>query len=918
MNLWKKIFGDPDVKYVKKLAVYVAEIESLESKYRQMPDAQLQDEFASIRERVRTGESNTNDVLNEVFAIVKEVAQRTLGFSHRNVQLMGGIVMHRGQIAEMLTGEGKTLVCTLPVVLNALKGEGVHVVTVNDYLARRDAGWMAQIYHFLGLTTGVIIGHATFLYDPTYVDEGQHDERLRHLRPASRREAYEADITYGTNNEYGFDYLRDNMAQSIKYKSQRGLAYAIIDEVDSILIDEARTPLIISAPAEDSNDLYVRFATIARQLTVNEDFNIDEKMRAVTLTTSGVMRVEKILGIDNLYQSGIAMVHNLEAALKAQFLFSKDKDYIVQDGEIKIIDEFTGRMLEGRRYSDGIHQAIEAKEGVEVKQESKTLATITFQNYFRLYKKIAGMTGTAKTEEEEFINIYSLEVIPIPPFKPVGRKDFNDRIYSTHNGKMKAIVREIAESHKRGQPVLVGTISIERNEELSEMLSKAGIPHALLNAKNHLKEADIIAQAGKVGSVTIATNMAGRGVDIKLGGDNAEIAEAEKVKGLGGLYVIGTERHESRRIDNQLRGRTGRWGDPGMSTFFVSLEDDLMRIFGSDRMKNMVQRLGVREDEAIENKIITKAIEQSQKRVEGHHFDARKHVVEYDDVLNKQRATIYGRRNELFHIHDTQVVNRNEAIAPPSLDGKRAIVNTRDWAIDLIDGEIEQVVSFYTVENNEKQWNTEEVYETVNTIFDVDKNTFVAEIEKIRAQAGNSMQDMVARSALFGYIANLAREKYKTLESAVIASYGDDMMTNLEMGLYLESLDRLWSNHLSYMAHLKDSIRLKGYAQQDPLVEYKREGYQMFMRLLDSIQNEFVYNIFKFTKVSHDPAVLVQKPQEQKLVLTGASETMEKKNESNTSLTPEHVEKIGRNEPCPCGAKKPDGTPVKYKHCHGK
>ncbi|HTW96806.1 MAG TPA: preprotein translocase subunit SecA, partial [Candidatus Methylomirabilis sp.] len=664
-------------------------------------------------ERKAELKAKLDEILPDAFAVIREAAKRKINQRHFDVQLMGGIVLHQGKIAEMKTGEGKTLVATLPLYLNALTGKGVQLVTVNDYLSRVGAGWMAPVYNFLGLSVGVIVNQASFVYDETYTDENEkYDERLAHFRKAERKEAYACDIVYGTNNEFGFDYLRDNMAPTLDYKVQRELYYAIVDEIDSILIDEARTPLIISAPAEESTDKYYKFADLVRRLKENEDYNVDEKMRAVTLSEAGIEKMENWLGIGNIYvEKGIGEVHHIEQALKAEVLFKREKDYVVKDGEVLIVDEFTGRLMPGRRYSEGLHQAIEAKEGVEIQRESQTLATITFQNYFRMYQKLAGMTGTAVTEAEEFSKIYKLEVAVIPTNKPMQRKDLNDLVYKTELGKFQAVIKDIKEKTALGQPVLVGTISIAKNELLSELMVREGLNPQFLNAKNHEKEARVIAQAGKAGAITVATNMAGRGVDIILGGQldkNAsaeEIAawkeENEKVKALGGLYVIGTERHEARRIDNQLRGRAGRQGDSGMSRFYLSCEDDLMRIFAGDRMKKMMTTLRLPEDMPIESRLITGSIETAQKKVEANNFDMRKHLVEYDDVINKHRESIYRKRNEILTI---------AATAPEKLS---------EMILEMVEEELEQVVSFHTAAEDVKSWNLNEIYETVNTIFPV-------------------------------------------------------------------------------------------------------------------------------------------------------------------------------------------------------
>jgi preprotein translocase subunit SecA len=640
----KRVLGDPQAATVKRLRRRAREVEARAEEYKKLSNAKLKAKTQEFKDRLAKGET-LDKILPEAFAAVREAATRTLGQRHYEVQLIGGMVLHEGNVAEMKTGEGKTLVATLPLYLNALEGKGAHLVTVNDYLVRRDAGWMGQIYHFLGLSVGVVIPDESFVYDPDHNDTSHFDERLRHLRPSSRQEAYNADITYGTNNEYGFDYLRDNMVRETDQLRQRDLHYAIVDEADSILIDEARTPLIISAPATASGAAYSQFAKIVRNLKEDDHYEKDEKRKSVVLTDAGVELVEKILGIENLYATAnLRTIYHLEQSLKAQVLFHRDKDYVVTtEGEIVIVDDFTGRLLRGRRYNEGLHQAIEAKEGVEVQEESMTLATISFQNYFRLYKKLAGMTGTAVTESEEFHQIYKMDVVEIPPNKPLARTDLPDRIYRSENAKMKAIVNEVKEHQKKGQPVLIGTVSIEKNEKLSSLLRNAKVPHEVLNAKNNEGEAAIVAKAGEKGAVTLATNIAGRGTDIVLGKGIAE---------LGGLFVLGSERHESRRIDNQLRGRAGRQGDPGKTQFYVSTEDDLMRIYGGDRIASIMDRLKVDEDQPIESKMITKSLEGAQKKVEGFNFDQRKNVVQYDDVMNRHRRAIYSMRREVLRAED--------------------------------------------------------------------------------------------------------------------------------------------------------------------------------------------------------------------------------------------------------------------------
>lgn len=655
MQFLKNILGDPAEKALKRLRPLVDAVNAKESTLMALTDTELAAKTPYLKERLAGGET-LDDILPEAFALVREAARRTLGQRHYDVQIMGGIILHGGGIPEMRTGEGKTLVATLPVYLNALEGKGVHVVTVNDYLSRRDAVWMGQVYAFLGLSVGVINHDASYLYDPSQrADDKDRDETgsfrvfYEFLRPSTRREAYLADITYGTNNEFGFDYLRDNIAYDAKDLRQREHHYAIVDEIDSILIDEARTPLIISAPAADSESLYGTFAAIAAKMHEGEDYTVDEKLKAIQITDAGITKAEKLLGIENIYtEKGIKYVHHLETAVRAKALFLRDREYVVRNGQVVIVDEFTGRLQPGRRWSEGLHQAIEAKEGVRVEQESRTMASITFQNYFKLYKKLSGMTGTAATSAEEFFKIYGLEVIPVPPNRPSARIDRNDLIFQTEKGKFTAIARKVKELQARGQPVLIGTVSVEKNELLSAFLSREGIPHEVLNAKNHEREGEIIAQAGRKGSVVIATNMAGRGVDIKLGGNPATTEEYEEVKKLGGLFVLGTERHDARRIDNQLRGRAGRQGDPGETQFFVSLEDTLMRVFASDVIKTMMGRFGIPEDEPIENKMITKALENAQTKIEGFNFDARKHVLQYDNVINLHRQTMYARRRKLL------------------------------------------------------------------------------------------------------------------------------------------------------------------------------------------------------------------------------------------------------------------------------
>ena len=916
----KKIFGDPNRKLLAQLQKDVEKINALEPEFVALSDDQLKVKTKEFKDRFGKGET-LEDLAFEAFATVRETARRTIGQRHYDVQLIGGLTLHNRGIAEMRTGEGKTLTSTLPLYLNALAGKGCHLITVNDYLAKRDAVWMAQIFHALGLSVACVTQESGYIYDPDFklkegseeeekVDEerdatGSFEIQMDYLRPCERKEAYDCDITYGTNNQFGFDYLRDNMAPTNDQKVQRDLHYCIIDEVDSILIDEARTPLIISAPAEESNQLYVRFAHIIRSLTENEDYNVDEKMRTATLSEAGMTKIEQALGIENLYGSASNLQHHADSALKAQAVYKRDVNYVVQNGEVVIVDEFTGRLQPGRRFSGGIHQAIEAKEGVDIKRESLTLATITFQNFFRMYDKLSGMTGTAETEIEEFDKIYGLDVLVIPTHKPIARKDLVDRIYKNEIGKMQAVIQEVRRLHESGQPVLIGTASVEKNELFSELLKREGIPFNALNAKNHESEAEYIAQAGRVGAVTLATNMAGRGVDIQLGGTPQDPAEAEKVKELGGLHVLGTERHESRRIDNQLRGRAGRQGDPGSTQFYVSMEDDLMRIFASDRVKGMMDRLGIPDDMPIENKMVTSSIEKAQERVEGHHFDTRKHLLEYDDVLNKHRQVIYDRRNELldaFHGEDKTVL--------------------KNLILQLIEEEVEQVVLFHTGEvidsetkkQNVGDWNVKEILETIQTIVPL-KGEKKNELEALTAEVKENKMDIATeRTKLIEAIMEIIRGAYLDLED--LFENRDDLH-NIERAVMLRAVDTLWIDHLAAMTGLRTGIGLRGYGQRDPLVEYKKEAYGMYQSLLGKIDQEIVYGFFTSAGRAVDIRAqqdLVNRSLLQRagVRLMGAVKTQgNDRNESNTSSTEPKVAKVGRNDLCPCGSGK------KYKKCHG-
>ena len=789
-----KIFGDPQKKILKRLRKQVDVINGLNDKYEKMSDKELRAQTDELKKRLSKKNVTLDTILPDAFAVAREAAKRVIGERPYDVQLIGGMVLHEGNVAEMKTGEGKTLVATLPTYLNALEGKGVHVVTVNDYLAQRDAGWMGQVYDFLGLTTGVIINEASFVYDKDYDNEHHDDPRMRKLRPVSRKEAYAADITYGTNNEFGFDYLRDNMVNDVDLLRQRELNFAIVDEVDSILIDEARTPLIISAPAAENPDNYYTFAKIAAKL-VPEDYVLDEKRRSVALTDEGVEKVQKLLGIKNLYTPDhVRSVYHMDQALRAQTLFKRDKDYVVtNDGEVIIVDEHTGRLMQGRRYNEGLHQAIEAKEGVPVLEESMTLATISFQNYFRLYNKLSGMTGTAFTEAEEFQQIYSLDVIQIPPNKPVIREDKEDLIFKTEKAKLKAVAEAIKDYHKQGRPVLVGSGSIEKNEQIAKYLEKEGIKFEILNAKNNEREAAIVAKAGEKGAITLATNIAGRGTDIKLG---------EGVKELGGLVVIGSERHESRRIDNQLRGRGGRQGDPGETQFYVSTEDDLMRIFQGERIASLMDRLGVDDDTPIRTRAVSKTLEAAQKRVEGYNFDTRKNVVQYDNVINRHRRVVYVMRRRI-------------------LEGD----NIKPEIERLLRAKVHELTTLPS-KNNPK------FVEDFSVIFPVDKE----KIEKV----GKEKKDRLRYEKAL----ELAEESYAEKESEI----GADDLRGVEREVYMAVLDTLWMQHLENMQHLREGIHWRSVGQRDPLVEYRSESQKLFESLQANLRDEVLATIFNIHK----------------------------------------------------------------------
>jgi preprotein translocase subunit SecA len=890
--LLRKIFGSKNDRELKRIKPIVEKINALEPTVVDLPDSAFITKTAEIRKRLQGGET-LDEVLPDAFALVREGGKRFLGMRHFDVQIIGGIVLHEGKISEMKTGEGKTLVATLALYLNALEGKGAHLVTVNDYLAKRDAQWMGPLYHALGLTVGVIQHDASFLFDPAFQSS---DQRLAYLRPISRPEAYQADITYGTNNEFGFDFLRDNMVVDPVQCVQRELNYAIVDEVDSILIDEARTPLIISGPSEESTDLYYRIDKIIPYLKTGMDFTIEEKTRTATLTEEGNAKVERLLGVENLYDlSNMTLVHHTLQALRAHVLYKRDVDYVVKDGEVIIVDEFTGRLMPGRRWSDGLHQAVEAKEGVKIASENQTLATITFQNYFRMYKKLGGMTGTADTEAAEFSKIYNLEVMVIPPNKRMIRADHSDVVYRTEREKFNAIVEEIIECHKRGQPVLVGTISIEKSEKLSNLLKKRGIPHSVLNAKYHEKEAEIIAQAGHTGTLTIATNMAGRGTDILLGGNpdfifkkfsqqNTDLLEEEKkrsyekiradceadklqVVGLGGLHIVGTERHESRRIDNQLRGRAGRQGDPGSSRFYLSLEDDLLRIFGSERISGLMGRLGMEEGIPIEHRMVTRAIENAQKKVEAHHFDIRKQLLEYDDVMNKQREVIYEQRKHILGGEDLT-----------------------EEIVGMIQEILEDLLAQYCNQNvYSEEWDVKGLCEALNHQFSLNLQEHSLEFREMGIDA--LKEDLLKQ----------VREAYHKREQEL----GPSLMRQLEKMVMLKVIDTHWKDHLLAMDYLKEGIGLRGYGQKDPLVEYKREGFDMFSAMMDRISSDVVSHLFRIQTVKEESAVarpIARPPQLQTNRNAGDGRQMVQR-EAN---------KVGRNDPCPCGSGK------KYKKCCGK
>ena len=843
LGILKRFLGDNNDKEIKRLRQIVEKINSYEDSLNNLSDSSLTRYTEKFKDRLAAGET-LDDILPEAFAVVREASKRVLGMRHFDVQMMGGICLHEGKIAEMRTGEGKTLVATLPTYLNALTGKGVHIVTVNDYLAKRDSIEMGRLYNFLGLSVGLI----------------RHDMDF-----PERKFAYSCDITFGTNNEYGFDYLRDNMVVDLNQMVQRKLNFAIVDEVDSILIDEARTPLIISGPGSKSTDSYVKMAKAVEHLKEGVDYTVDEKAKTVAPADSAVPKIEKLVGVKNLYDpENIEMSHCFTAALRAKALMKRDRDYVVKNGEIIIVDEFTGRLMEGRRYSDGLHQAIEAKEGLEVRRESQTLASITFQNYFRMYNKLSGMTGTAKTEEDEFLKIYKLPVIVIPTNRPVARIDHPDVIYKTKRAKYKAVANDVAEIHAKGQPVLIGTTSITQSEELSHILKERNIPHSVLNAKFHEQEAEIIADAGQKSAVTIATNMAGRGTDIKLG---------EGVPELGGLFIVGTERHESRRIDNQLRGRAGRQGDPGESRFYLSLEDDLLRLFGSDNISNIMDRLGMGEDDPIEHKLITRSIANAQKKVEGRNFDMRKHVLQYDDVMNQQREVIYAERRKV-------------------LKGE----NLREHILTMIGGIIEAEMNQYA---NEKlypeEWSLDELIKDAESIYAPAGRLKLEELEEM------------SRDEVQEYLNQMAEESYAQREQL----FGEANMRELEKIIMLRVVDNRWMEHLDRMDMLREGIGLLAYGQRNPLIEYKIKGHEMFGQMIDSIQNDIASLIFRVNIITREQQEAMEREAQQRMA--AAKQTHGDESDEAVKKQPvKNAGKVGRNDPCPCGSGK------KYKNCCGR
>lgn len=895
---------DTNAKELITLGKLVSRISSLDAEVRKLKDADFPRKTAEFKERLAGGQT-LDDILSEAFALVREAARRTIAERHFDVQLMAAIALHQGKVVEQKTGEGKTLSAIPALYLNALTGRGVHLVTVNDYLARRDAGWMGPIFHLLGVSTSAIISEQSFMYDPDFTDESATDARLRHLRPITRKEAYAADVTYGINSEFGFDYLRDNMVSDIAQTVQRQYHYAVVDEVDSVLIDEARTPHIISAPDTEATHKYYDYAKLVDRLNGQTDYAIDEKLHTAHLTDHGILKVEKMLGVGNIYENDFETVHHIEAALKARTLFHREKEYIVKDGQVIIVDEFTGRLLQGRRFSEGIHQAIEAKEGVAIQQESKTLATVSLQNYFRMYEKLAGMTGTAATEAEEFRKIYHLDVIVVPTHKPMIREDNPDSVYKTTRAKYSAIVDDIVQHYKKGQPVLLGTTSIDKNEIISEFLKRRGIPHQVLNAKNHLREAMIISEAGEKGAVTVATNMAGRGVDIVLGGSKKEKHEVgsakewkheldawkklhDEVVALGGLHVIGTERHESRRIDNQLRGRSGRQGDPGTSRFYVSLEDDIMRLFGGDQVARLMTVFKLPENVPLEHAMVSRAIQQAQVKVEGFHFDSRKQLVEYDDVLNKQREIVYGRRRRI-------------------LSGE----SQKESLLEKISTHLTNVTAMYAAGEG-GAIDTEKVAREFVAIIPFDPSS--------QGQLGKKLSEFRASGDMADFLIKIVRDTYEAREKQL----GAELMRQIERWVSLSIFDSLWMNHLDAIDDLREGIGLRGYGQRDPLVEYKNEAFTMFEQLISAIDSEIIHRIFKVQVQTAPAPNLANQSNTATANQSVQAESLESPiaraaRRRHTNTTGQSTisnqqsgasKKLGRNNPCPCGSGK------KWKRCH--
>ncbi|MDQ2745261.1 MAG: preprotein translocase subunit SecA [Chloroflexota bacterium] len=871
MSVLQKLMGDPNQRVLKKLHPQIDAINDLEPEYEQLTDEELRSKTSEFKHRLETGEP-LDDLLVEAFAAVREAAKRTLGQRHFDVQLMGGIVLHEGKIAELKTGEGKTLVATTALYLNALSGEGCHLVTVNDYLVRRDCGWMGHVFHALDISASAIASDMSFRFDPEYMNEAVGDERLQHLRPIDRKEAYLCDITYGTNSEFGFDYLRDNLALDLADTVQRKHHYAIVDEVDNILIDEARTPLIISGEAEESSDQYRRFAAVAPKLQAETDYVVDAKARTVSLTDDGILKLERLTGSHNLYGENFQLVNYMEQAVRAHVLYQRDKDYVVHEGEVVIVDEFTGRMMAGRRWSDGLHQAVEAKEGLRIQRENVTHATITLQNYFRMYDKLAGMTGTADTEAEEFHKIYGLDVMVIPTHRPLCRLDHPDLVFRDEQAKIKALIADVKECHQRGQPVLIGTTSIEKNEELSRLLERAGVPHKVLNAKQHEREAGIISTAGQPGAVTVATNMAGRGVDIVLG---------EGVTDLGGLVILGTERHESRRIDNQLRGRSGRQGDPGVSRFYLSLEDELMSRFVGPRVKSLLEKFGMDGDEPLEHKLVTRTIEQAQTKVEGMNFDYRKHLVEYDDVLAKQRSIIYEDRGRILRGEDV-----------------------RDIMTQLINDEVAELVDSNCPGHHADEWDTVALYNAMGTVMPMPPDLTP------------EYMTTLSQDELTDVLADAAEAAYHEREQAL----GDEVVRAWERRVLLITMSGLWIHHVDAMDEMREAALLHAFGQQDPLVVYKRQAFDMFQQFQVLFRKNVVYQIYHVLwqptarLILQETSIAGQIAPDEGDAST-AKTAREAATHSKRAKGRDKVlagGKIGRNDPCYCGSGK------KFKYCHGR